>query len=242
MTANDQANGILKIARPKPGGNCGPVIMVHTWQCDVVDNGLRGAVYKTVGQFASLVINSAGLATIAYYNASDGDLLKVRATGGVRFVVAIDSDGNTTWSCVVSNGSSWSCSSDRNQKENLTAVDGREVLQRLSDVPIYKWNAKGADREFCASTYSNDQMEAMRTEDGVPAGVFMYGMISDQLKFPRGIANGAGESSGPVGVSCCGSGSWDFDGSYADWYAGHEIGHTLGRGHPARRRPSTTAA
>ncbi len=25
---------------------------------------------------------------------------------------------------------------------------------------------------------------------------------------------------------------WDTDGSYADWYAAHEIGHSLGRAHP----------
>jgi hypothetical protein len=36
-------------------------------------------------------------------------------------------------------------------------------------------------------------------------------------------------SSGPTGP---GTQGWDFDGSYGDWYAGHEIGHTLGRAHP----------
>jgi hypothetical protein len=36
-------------------------------------------------------------------------------------------------------------------------------------------------------------------------------------------------SSGPAGSGTWG---WDTDGSYADWYAGHEIGHTLNRSHP----------
>jgi hypothetical protein len=35
--------------------------------------------------------------------------------------------------------------------------------------------------------------------------------------------------SGPTGPSSWG---WDNDGSYGDWYGGHEIGHTFGRRHP----------
>ena len=36
-------------------------------------------------------------------------------------------------------------------------------------------------------------------------------------------------ASGPAGSQTVG---WDNDGSYADWYGGHEIGHLYGRGHP----------
>jgi hypothetical protein len=36
-------------------------------------------------------------------------------------------------------------------------------------------------------------------------------------------------ASGPTGPSTWG---WDFDGSYGDWYGGHELGHTFGRFHP----------
>jgi hypothetical protein len=88
------------------------------------------------------------------------------------------------------------------------------------------------DRSLCASAYTNNRLKALRVENGVPANVFMYGMISDGGGWPRGQASGS-VSSGPAGVACCGSGSWDLDGSYADWYAGHEIGHTLGRAHPS---------
>jgi hypothetical protein len=96
------------------------------------------------------------------------------------------------------------------------------------------------DRSLCASAYTNNRLKALRVENGVPANVFMYGMISDGGGWPRGQASGS-VSSGPTGVACCGSGSWDLDGSYADWYAGHEIGHTLGRQHPSENadNPST---
>jgi hypothetical protein len=44
---------------------------------------------------------------------------RVRATGGAQFVLGIDASGNPTWTCSVSNGTSWACSSDRNLKENF---------------------------------------------------------------------------------------------------------------------------
>jgi hypothetical protein len=70
---------------------------------------------------------------------------RVRATGGAQFVLGIDGSGNPTWTCSVSDGTSWSCSSDRNLKENLALVDGRNVLAQLSALPIYTWSAKGGD-------------------------------------------------------------------------------------------------
>jgi len=88
-------------------------------------------------------------------------------------------------------------------------------------------------RNLCASRYTNIQMDVMRSEYGISSDIFMYGMISDAAGFfPRGQACcGDNVSSGPAGSGAWG---WDFDGSYADWYAGHEIGHTLGRSHPAK--------
>jgi hypothetical protein len=57
-----------------------------------------------------------------------------------------------------------------------------------------------------------------------------YGMVDDGGDFMRGKANGipGTVSSGPTGSGTWG---WDNDGSYGDWYGGHEIAHTLGRGH-----------
>lgn len=89
---------------------------------------------------------------------------------------------------------------------------------------------KSDNRSLCASRYTNYEMVAMRSENGLPGKRFFYGMISDEAKFPRGQACcGTAVSTGPTGD---GDWGWDFDGSYADWYAAHEIGHTLGRPHP----------
>ncbi len=71
---------------------------------------------------------------------------KVRATGGVRMVVQIDGTGATTVSCLLNSSSAgWSCTSDRSVKENLTAVNSRAVLDKLSALPITEWNIIGTD-------------------------------------------------------------------------------------------------
>ena len=103
---------------------------------------------------------------------------------------------------------------------------GSRVDQSAKDCEKYKVE----DRNLCASDYTNSRMRAMRSEWGVPDSMFMYGMISDAAGyFPRGQEQGGSASSGPTGSSDYG---WDFDGSYGDWYAADEIGHSLGRGHP----------
>ena len=92
------------------------------------------------------------------------------------------------------------------------------------------------DRNLCASRYTNTQANWIRiVKDGIFQALFnpkfYYGMISDGAAFPRGQACcGTKLSTGPAGSGTWG---WDNDGSYADWYAAHEIGHTLGRAHPS---------
>ena len=66
-----------------------------------------------------------------------------RATGGVRFVTAIDGSGNPTAGVsLASGGGSWSSISDRNAKANFAPVDGRKVLEQLAAIPIETWNYK----------------------------------------------------------------------------------------------------
>ena len=61
--------------------------------------------------------------------------------------------------------------------------------------------------------------------------------------FMRGCSDLPGfASSGPAGVprvtaeGYAIANNWDTDGSYADWYAGHELAHSYGRRHPGRCR------
>lgn len=97
------------------------------------------------------------------------------------------------------------------------------------------------DRNKCAGIYVRNKMRAWRTEAGDTRPYFGWTSIESGW-FTRGAAgNGVGHS--PSGTACCGSGSWDFDGAMTDWYTGHELGHILGRGHPAKNAddPDTDA-
>ena len=84
----------------------------------------------------------------------------------------------------------------------------------------------------------NAQLIALRAVDvstGTDDRTHYYGMVADSGFFMRGLASGIPSTaqpdtvaSGPTGPSTFG---WDLDGSYGDWYGGHELGHTFGRPH-----------
>lgn len=134
----------------------------------------------------------------------------------------------------------------QNFKPRLWDVDGGTRLgnwvnQSSSDcASVYP---KADDRNLCASYYTNGWLFYYRVATqfgllnvGLKTNAFYYGMISDASNnFPRGQAIYDKTSVGPSGTPGqffnLGSG-WDTDGSYADWYAAHEIGHSLGRAHP----------
>ena len=66
-----------------------------------------------------------------------------RATGGVRFVSGVDSNGVPVAGVALPAGSgSWSSLSDRNAKTNFAPVNSRELLDRLAQLPIQTWNYK----------------------------------------------------------------------------------------------------
>jgi len=85
----------------------------------------------------------------------------------------------------------------------------------------------------------NAQLAAIRALDMNAGGdqrTHYYGLVSDAGFFMRGCAAGipftpdpGTVASGPTGPADWG---WDFDGTYGDWYGGHELGHTFGRFHP----------
>lgn len=84
----------------------------------------------------------------------------------------------------------------------------------------------------------NAQVAAIRALDmseGEDRRTHYFGLVSDGGFFMRGCSTIAftpdpsAVGSGPTGPATWG---WDFDGSYGDWYTGHELGHTFGRLHP----------
>jgi hypothetical protein len=92
-----------------------------------------------------------------------------------------------------------------------------------------------------AADHVNAYVRTIRTSDvaqGTDPRTHYYGMVYEGTTgdyFMRGKASvpstpdPSAVGSGPTGGTRWTN--WDTDGSYGDWYAGHEIGHTFGRTH-----------
>ncbi len=80
-------------------------------------------------------------------------------------------------------------------------------------------------------------VRATEVSGGTDARTHYYGLVADGggSFFMRGLASGipSGPDPSTVASGPTGSGNfgWDNDGSYGDWYTGHEYAHTFGRFH-----------
>jgi hypothetical protein len=78
----------------------------------------------------------------AFYSINTNEFA-VRATGGTRFVSAVDTFGNPTAGVQLMSGSgSWTSLSDRNAKEHFESVNPVDVLDRVVTMPVGTWNYK----------------------------------------------------------------------------------------------------
>lgn len=98
------------------------------------------------------------------------------------------------------------------------------------------------DRPGFPCDTANARLAAIRASDmraGADFRTHYYGLVYDggakSPYFMQGCAAGIPAwpdpsvvASGPAGAAAF---QWDRDGSYADWYGGHELAHTLGRKH-----------
>lgn len=119
----------------------------------------------------------------------------------------------------------------------------RSWLARAYPVAQVVWSHVIVDGPL-AWPFTASQMNAflsgIRYQDvlhGRDARTHYFGLVDDAAGayFMRGQASGipttadpSTVASGPTGTQTWG---WDNDGTYGDWYTGHELGHTLGRFH-----------
>lgn len=113
-------------------------------------------------------------------------------------------------------------------------------LKRAFPITDLEWSQRLVDSPqvwpFDASTI-NALVRGIRRQDvenGVDARTHYYGLVSDGAGFMRGLASGIPDDPDPSTVASGPTGpnwGWDTDGSYGDWYTGHELGHTFGRYH-----------
>ncbi len=77
----------------------------------------------------------------AVFSSQASNEFSVRATGGVRFVTAIDNGGAPISGVMLPGGSgSWSFLSGAAFKTNIEPVDSHELMENLAKLPIYTWS------------------------------------------------------------------------------------------------------
>jgi hypothetical protein len=105
-------------------------------------NNASGSYSLAAGYGANAAHQGAfvwGDSTAANIYSTAANQFTVRAAGGTRF---FSNSGTTTGVSLAPGGGSWSNLSDRNAKENFTAADGRQILERVAVLPISLWNYK----------------------------------------------------------------------------------------------------
>lgn len=131
---------------------------------------------------------------VSYYS-DRAKQAKFRSGGGVKFDlnasrwVEFYDDGvdrliNVSNSAYLSRGGTWTNASDRNLKENFTQIVGSDLLQKICQLPIMRWNYKTEDRttthigptaqDFNALFEVGNDTTSISTID--PAGVALGGV------------------------------------------------------------------
>lgn len=76
-------------------------------------------------------------ASLVMANQGTGELIKgFSGAGGSNQVFTVENDGDVV-------AKSFTPTSDRNAKENFTPVDAREILDKVTELPLSSWNFKG---------------------------------------------------------------------------------------------------
>jgi hypothetical protein len=83
------------------------------------------------------------------FASTSANSFSARSVGGARFVSAINGSGTPSAGVVLpAGGGSWTSLSDKNAKENVVPVSGRQILEELDSVPIATWNYKAQDKSI----------------------------------------------------------------------------------------------
>ena len=109
--------------------------------------GFAAGRYANATHLASLVWSDSTTTPANRTNSTGPNSVTFRASGGVTFYTA--AAPNTIVGSVLASGSgTWAGLSDRNSKENIDQVDGRDVLDKLAMMKISSWNYKTQDKSI----------------------------------------------------------------------------------------------
>ena len=110
-----------------------------------------GSQCTSVGAF-SMTSNTTGIQNCCFgdsANVGSSGLTNAMALGFNSSVSASNKVrvGNTSVT-VIEGQVDWTFSSDVNMKENFVTIDGSEMLEKLSELPVASWNYKGHDKKL----------------------------------------------------------------------------------------------
>ncbi|MGH8016033.1 MAG: tail fiber domain-containing protein, partial [Candidatus Zixiibacteriota bacterium] len=102
------------------------------------EEGINISMNADSGGPGRIAINEEGIERISWDSDGDGYLfnsLKIGTTVGTNHIEVVGGAN-----C---DGTTWNNASDVNSKENFQQVNGEEILERLEDLEITRWNYKG---------------------------------------------------------------------------------------------------
>ena len=116
-----------------------------------IPGGLENRIYASnygfaAGRYAKIWHNGCFAwadSNSSHVNTTAENQFIARASGGFVFMTAVN--GTTTGAQLPAGSGSWSSLSDKNSKENFKELNGREVLDKISAMPICTWNYKTQD-------------------------------------------------------------------------------------------------
>lgn len=108
--------------------------------------GVYGESQSGVGVYGYSTSNDAVVGVTATGNTTNAAIVGSSDNGYAAYFEAGLGVGQGYAVCSFKAGTTnWSCSSDRNLKENFEPVDTRGVLEAVANMPVTTWNLKGSD-------------------------------------------------------------------------------------------------
>ena len=102
-----------------------------------------GSAASTNDKNGAIVFGDAS--TTTYVTADKDNQFKVRAAGGVTFLT---NSQMTTGVSLVSGGGAWLTLSDSTMKRNIKEVNTKQILNKVMELPIKRWNYKSQGEEI----------------------------------------------------------------------------------------------
>jgi hypothetical protein len=122
-----EARGIIAV---KGSTGSGSASASHRLTCDSNDNGIADVTAEMIVDADSACLRLNGLPPGVPVT---GTIAMTASPAGAHMKVGL----------ATCDGTNWVNASDKNAKENFQKVDGEELLEKISDLEITKWNYKG---------------------------------------------------------------------------------------------------